>query len=117
MLKKLVFVLILAGFIMPVSAEEINMTPHETFSGVYNKSAHPAYPHLNKPLSATDIIEEEGVDEIMKPKSVKQMGNITPSANKQTPMTYSQFPQYMDSSNSMMMQGIQGGMQNMFMGY
>ena len=66
----------------------------------------------------SDIVEEEGVDDIMGPKSVRQMGDITPSTNKQTPMTYSQFPQYMDSSNSMMMmQGIQGGMQNMFMGY
>ena len=30
-------------------------------------------------------------------------------------MTYSQFPQNYDSSNSMML--MQGGMQNMFMGY
>ena len=67
---------------------------------------------------SSDIVEEEAVDDIMKPKSVKQMGNITPSNDRQAPMTYNQFPQYMDSSNSMMMmQGIQGGMQNMFMGY
>ncbi len=118
MLKRIVLVLILTGFISPVFAEEINMTPHDAFSGIHNNSAHPAYPHLNKPLSASDIVEEEGINDIMAPKSVRQMGNITPSVDKQAPMTYSQFPQYMDSSNSMMMmQGIQGGMQNMFMGY
>ncbi len=117
MLKNLVIALLLMGFITPVFAEEINMTPQATFSGTFN-TTHPAYPHLKKPLSASDIVEEEGVDDIMGPKSVRQMGDITPSTNKQTPMTYSQFPQYMDSSNSMMMmQGIQGGMQNMFMGY
>lgn len=117
MLKKLVYALLLMGFLTPVFAEEINMTPHATFSGKYN-TTHPAYPHLRKPLAASDIVEEEGVDDIMGPKSVRQMGDITPSTNKQTPMTYNQFPQYMDSSNSMMMmQGIQGGMQNMFMGY
>ena len=43
------------------------------------------------------------------------MGKITPSSNKSTPMTYDQFPQNYDSSNTMMM--MQGGMQNMFMGY
>ena len=117
MLKKLVFALLFIGFISPVFAEEINMTPHATFSGTFN-TTHPAYPHLRKPLAASHIVEEEAVDDIMGPKSVRQMGNITPSTNKQAPMTYSQFPQYMDSSNSMMMmQGIQGGMQNMFMGY
>ena len=117
MLKKIIFALFLLGFITPVFAEEINMTPHSSFSGSFHTS-YPAYPHLKKPLAASEIVEEQAVNDIMGPKSVKQMGNITPSNNNQTPMTYSQFPQYMDSSNSMMMmQGIQGGMQNMFMGY
>lgn len=117
MLKKIVFAIVLMSLFTPVFAEEINMTPHATFSGAFHTTA-PSYPHLNKPLSASDIVEEEAVDDIMKPKSVKQMGNITPSNDRQAPMTYNQFPQYMDSSNSMMMmQGIQGGMQNMFMGY
>ena len=51
----------------------------------------------------------------MGPKSVKEMGNTTPSNDGRAPMTYSQFPQNYDSSNSMML--MQGGMQNMFMGY
>ncbi len=102
-------------FAIPTFADEINLTPHYTFSGTYNKSVRPAYPQLKKSLSASDIVEEEEMDEMMGPKSVKEMGSVTPQTNKQAPMTYGQFPQYMDSSNSMMM--MQGGMQNMFMGY
>ncbi len=117
MLRKIVFACLLMLVISPAFAEEINMTPHSTFSGAFHTS-YPAYPHLKKPLAASEIVEGQAVDDIMGPKSVREMGDITPSNNRQTPMTYSQFPQYMDSSNSMMMmQGIQGGMQNMFMGY
>ena len=41
MLKNLVIALLLMGFITPVFAEEINMTPHATFSGTFN-TTHPA---------------------------------------------------------------------------
>ena len=41
---------------------------------------------------------------------------LTPANDGKTPMTYSQFPKNYDSSNMMLQQGIQNGMQNMYMG-
>ena len=108
-MKKLFIILMLLSF--PVFADEINMTPQNTFSGYNNNGVSTKYPQLKKSL----IIENEQRSDIMKPKSVKEMGNITPSSN--SPMTYGKFPQNYDSSNMMLMQNIQNGMQNMFMGY
>lgn len=108
-MKKLFIILMFLSF--PVFADEINMTPQNTFSGYNNNGVSTKYPQLKKSL----IIENEQRSDIMKPKSVKEMGNITPSSN--SPMTYGKFPQNYDSSNMMLMQNIQNGMQNMFMGY
>lgn len=108
-MKKLFIVLML--FSLPVFADEINMTPQSTFSGYNNSGVRTKYPQLKKSL----LLENEQRSDIMKPKSVKEMGNITPSVN--SPMTYGQFPQNYDSSNMMLMQNVQNGMQNMFMGY
>ena len=99
-MKKIILVLALLIVSAPVFSEEINLTPKNTFSGFNNNGARPKYPQLNKTLSASDLIE---------------MGSTTPSNDGRAPMTYSQFPQNYDSSNSMML--MQGGMQNMFMGY
>ncbi len=114
-MKKFIFILALLVFSAPVFAEEINLTPKNSFSGFNNNAARPKYPKLNKTLSASDLIEEQNENGIMGPKSVREMGSVTPSNDARTPMTYSQFPQNYDSSNSMML--MQGGMQNMFMGY
>lgn len=115
-MKKIILTIALLSIITPVFSEEINLTPKNTFSGFNNNGIKPKYPQLQKTLSAADIIEEkQEKNSIMGPKSVKEMGDITPSNNRSTPMTYSQFPQNYDSSNSMML--MQGGMQNMFMGY
>ena len=114
-MKKFILVLSLLIVSAPVFSEEINLTPKNTFSGFNNNGARPKYPQLNKTLSASDLIEEQNENEVMGPKSVKEMGNTTPSNDGRAPMTYSQFPQNYDSSNSMML--MQGGMQNMFMGY
>lgn len=114
-MKKLILAIALLSIITPVFSEEINLTPKNSFSGFNNNGIRPKYPQLQKTLSASDIIEEQETNSIMGPKSVKEMGNITPSSDRSTPMTYSQFPQNYDSSNSMML--MQGGMQNMFMGY
>lgn len=100
---------------LPVLAEEVNLTPKNSFSGFNNNGVRHTYPQLKRQLSATDIIEQQNENELMRPKSVREMGNLTPSNNTNAPMTYSQFPQNYDSSNSMML--MQGGMQNMFMGY
>ena len=108
-MKKFFIILIL--FSLPVFADEINMTPQNAFSGYNNSGVRSKYPQLKKSL----LLEDEQRSDIMKPKSVKEMGNITPSAN--SPMTYGQFPQNYDSSNMMLMQNVQNGMQNMFMGY
>lgn len=107
-MKKLFLVLGLL-MVLPAMADEVNMTPQNTFSGYYNKSnVKPMYPHLN---SVSDPRAE-----YMKKKSVHDMGDINPANNANTPMTYSQFPQNYDSSNMMLQQGIRNGMQNMFMG-
>lgn len=107
-MKKLIFILGLL-IMLPVMADEVNMTPQSSFSGYNNKSnMKPMYPHLN---STSDPRAE-----YMKKKSVHDMGDINPSNNPKTPMTYGQFPQNYDSSNMMLQQGIQNGMQNMFMG-
>lgn len=96
---------------LPSFADEINLTPQKTFSGLKN-IARPTYPQLNRPQYSFEQTER---DNIMKAKSVHEMGDITPG--KDMPMTYGQFPQNYDSSNMMLMQGIQNGMQNMYMGY
>lgn len=114
-MKKFILILSILAFALPVFSEEINLTPKNTFSGFNNTGVRPQYPHLSKPLSASDIVEEEEENEIMRPKSVKEMGTTTSSTDRRAPMTYDQFPQTYDSSNSMML--MQGGMQNMFMGY
>lgn len=118
MLKKLILGLILISFAVPVMADEIHLTPKNSFSGFNNNAARPKYPRLGQPVSAADILEEQNVKSIMSPKSVREIGQVTPSNDGRAPMTYSQFPQNYDSSNSMMMmQGVQNGMQNMYMGY
>lgn len=114
-MKKLIIAIAILSITTPVFSEEINLTPKNSFSGFNNTAARAKYPQLQKTLSASDIIEEQEANSMMGPKSVREMGNITPSNNTSAPMTYSQFPQNYDSSNSMML--MQGGMQNMFMGY
>lgn len=114
-MKKLILAIAILFITTPVFSEEINLTPKNSFSGFNNSAAKARYPHLQKTLSASDIVEEQEANSMMGPKSVREMGNITPSNNNSAPMTYSQFPQNYDSSNSMML--MQGGMQNMFMGY
>ncbi len=115
-MKKFLLTFLLITFAtIPAFSDEINLTPKNTFSGFNNRGVRSQYPQLHKPLSAADLVEEEGTQSIIGPKSVREMGDITPSNNTSTPMTYSQFPQHLDSSNTMML--MQGGMQNMFMGY
>ncbi len=102
-------VLMLALLTLPAMADDINMTPQNTFSGYSNKSnVRPMYPRLNTPVDTRA--------ELMKPKSVKDMGDTSHPNDGKTPMTYSQFPKNYDSSNMMLQQGIQNGMQNMYMG-
>lgn len=113
-MKKIVLALLVLSFALPVFSEEVNLTPKDAFSGFNNNATRAKYPQLRKSVSASDIMEEQ-TESIMSPKSVRQMGDITPSNDRKSPMTYSQFPQNYDSSNSMML--MQGGMQNMFMGY
>lgn len=114
-MRKFVLVLMLLALATPVLAEEVNLTPKNSFSGFNNNGIRSKYPQLKKTVSASDIIEERNDNSIMAPKSVREMGVSSPMNNGITPMTYEQFPKNYDSSNSMML--MQGGMQNMFMGY
>lgn len=112
MLKKFVLILILLS--ASVLADEINMTPQNTFSGFNNNGVRSTYPRLNRPVQ--NITPTDNRAEIMKPKSVREMGNINPTNDGKTPMNYSQFPRNYDSSNMLPMTEVQSGMQNMFMG-
>lgn len=113
-MKKFILLILALSFMVPVLADEINLTPKNSFSGFNNNGIRSKYPQLRKPVSASDIIEEQN-DNVMSKKSVKEMGLSSPVNTGNTPMTYDQFPKNYDSSNSMML--MQGGMQNMFMGY
>lgn len=113
-MKKFILLLLALSFIAPVLADEINLTPKNSFSGFNNNGIRSKYPQLQKTVSASDIIEEQN-DKVISRKSVREMGPTSPVNTGSTPMTYDQFPKNYDSSNSMML--MQGGMQNMFMGY
>lgn len=113
-MKKIILLLLALSFIAPVLADEINLTPKNSFSGFNNNGIRSKYPQLQKTVSASDIIEEQN-DKVISRKSVREMGPTSPVNTGSTPMTYDQFPKNYDSSNSMML--MQGGMQNMFMGY
>ncbi len=113
-MKKIILLLLALSFIAPVLADEINLTPKNSFSGFNNNGIRSKYPQLQKTVSASDIIEEQN-DKVISRKSVREMGLTSPVNTGSTPMTYDQFPKNYDSSNSMML--MQGGMQNMFMGY
>lgn len=112
-MRKLILTMILMSLITPVMADEVNMTPRNTYSGFYNQTARPMYPQLRKPLSATDILQDENEDS-MNSKPAKEYKSST---GRQAPMTYDKFPQNYDSSNSiMLMQGGMQNIQNMYMG-
>ena len=113
-MKKFILLLLALSFIAPVLADEINLTPKNSFSCFNNNGIRSKYPQLQKTVSASDIIEEQN-DKVISRKSVREMGPTSPVNTGSTPMTYDQFPKNYDSSNSMML--MQGGMQNMFMGY
>ncbi len=108
-MKNLVF--IIALLTAPAFGADINMTPQNTFSGYNNNGIRTTYPKLNN----SHQTERTNRAEFMKPKSVREMGEVTLKHEAQ--MNYSQFPKNYDSSNLMHMQDVQNGMQNMFMGY
>jgi len=118
MIKKLIVLCILLS--APVIAEElsfqseaVNMTPSSSFSGF--KSNNTYTQSNNKMYQFTDMNEQRR--NIMKAKSVTEMGNIQPRNTSNVPMNYGQFPHNYDSSNMMHIQSIQNGMQNMYMGF
>ena len=113
MIKNLLLVTALLITALPIMANDINMTPQNTFSGYNNNSARKQYPRIYRATTTSTPITQQ--EDFMKPKSVREMGDLTPT--KDSPMTYGQFPQNYDSSNMMLMQGVQNGMQNMFMGF
>lgn len=106
-MKKFILLASIVLLANPIFAEEINMTPQNTFSGYYNRSIRPI-PQMNK------TYQQDNRSQIMKAKSVMEMGNLEPRNDGKTPMNYSQFPKNYDSSNAMLLNGA--GMQNL-MGY
>ena len=94
------------------SVQNINMTPKSTFSGYNNNSARNIYPSLYGKNSSDSRAD------FMKPKSIKELSSTRDlSTDTSAPMTYQQFPQNVDSSNMLHMQGLQNGIQNMYMGF
>lgn len=95
------------------NTDDINMTPRTMFSGYNDNSARNIYPKLNSINNET-----ESRTELMKPKSVRELkGAKDLSTDKNAPINYNQFPQNVDSSNMLHLQGIQNGIQNMYMGF
>ena len=84
-MKKFVLVLMLFALATPVLAEEVNLTPKNSFSGFNNNGIRSKYPQLKKTVSASDIIEERNDNSIMAPKSVREMGVSSPMSNGRTP--------------------------------
>jgi hypothetical protein len=104
-MKKFVFAIFLISIGLSSFADDINMTPQNSYSGYYNKSA------IKTSYPTSKQLETSQKADFMKPKSVLEMGSTT--SDTKTPMTYNQFPQNYDSSNMMLMQGIQNGLQNL----
>ena len=90
-MKKIILLLLALSFIAPVLADEINLTPKNSFSGFNNNGIRSKYPQLQKTVSASDIIEEQN-DKVISRKSVREMGLTSPVNTGSTPMTYDQFP-------------------------
>lgn len=100
------FLTLVAVIVMlPVFADEINMTPQSTFSGYQSTPIHTKYPKL-KTYNAPDR------SQIMKARSVKDFTYTQQDNSQMNP-----FQQRIDSSDMMHMQGIQNGIQNMYMDF
>lgn len=115
MIKKIILTLCLISVTAPVFADELinklNATPLNQFSGTSN-TVRAKYPSLYKAKSVVDMQYEDAEKEETDVVSVKEIMRQNPDTRKIAPMTYGNFPQHYDSSNSMMM--MQGGMQGMF---
>ena len=109
---------------MPVMAEEvqsskllydggINMTPQSSFSGYTKTDLRAKYPHLNNNYYSNTY--EQKRSQILKSKSVRDMGNYSDFVRQDASMT--PFTQKMDSSDMMHINGIQNGIQNMYMNF
>ena len=97
---------------MPVLAQddEINMTPFGTFSGYKRTPVKTQYPRLNQSFYETERAQ------LMKARSVKDLGSSIDVKPMQSPMEQIQ-RQRMDSSDMMHINGIQNGIQNMYMNF
>ncbi len=91
----------------------VNMTPKNTFSG-YSSETRVNYPRIN---NSYYNFNEQRRNEILKPKSVREITNSSNMDRTTAPMTYDRFPKNYDSSNMMQFQELQSGIQNMHMGY
>lgn len=122
-MKKFLFILSML-IVMPAFAadsdnmlykEEVNMTPQKTFSG-YTKETHTKYPQLGNHNFYSPSYDYQK-NQLMKSKSVKDMGNYTDYEKTKSPMTYEQFPQNMSNEDMMHVNAIQNGVQNMYMNF
>lgn len=111
-MKRFIILTAILMLAAPVLADEdnINMTPYGTFSGYKKTSVKSQYPKFNHSLFDTERTQ------LMKPKSVKDLGNSIEVETMRSPMDKIQ-RQRMDSSDMMHINGIQNGIQNMYMNF
>ena len=112
-MKRFIILTAILMLAAPVLADEdnINMTPYSTFSGYKRSSTvQPKYPRLEYSLYNTERTQ------LMKPKSVKDLGRSIDTETMVSPMEKIQ-RQRMDSSDMMHINGIQNGIQNMYMNF
>lgn len=111
-MKRFIILTAILMVAMPVLAQddEINMTPYSAFSGYKRTTVKTQYPRLNQSFYATERTQ------LMKPRSVKDLGNSIEVETMRSPMEQIQ-RQRMDSSDMMHINGIQNGIQNMYMNF
>ena len=112
-MKRFIILTAILMLAAPVLADEdnINMTPYGTFSGYKRSSTvQTKFPRLNHSLYDTER------NQLMKPRSVKDLGSSIEVETMRSPMDKIQ-RQRMDSSDMMHINGIQNGIQNMYMNF
>lgn len=131
-MKKLVLLMCLLSFAVPVPAEEAlpnaeavqYMNQSQGYSGFNRSLPKGEHEVFKKPTKVTkektyDYYGFEEDNEIKTPvkkviKTRSESDSNAPASTKSTPMTYDNFPKFYDSSNMMMQGGMQGLMPGMF---
>ncbi len=120
-MKNIIIVLALFCVSLPVLSDEllynttgINMTPQSAFSGYKSNDLRSKYPHLNSNNYYSTSYEQQR-SQIMRAKSVKDVSNYENYNNSKSSLE--EFSRRMDDNDMMRINGLQNGIQNMFMNF